>query len=182
MQVGLFLSGEGSRNRRNPAKIARFANIPTRAVQHCRPAADQVPHSLDRAPCRKRFRLATMLNHPAGRSVPTPNQGGLAMRASMLVVVLSALLLSGCFEGAQGPAGPAGPQGAAGPQGPTGPQGPAGPQGAPGSAGPQGEAGAQGPAGPQGVAGARGEAGPVGPKGEPGATGEPGPKGELGLK
>jgi hypothetical protein len=84
-----------------------------------------------------------------------------------------AVLLTGCSEGAQGPAGPAGPQGTAGPQGPTGAQGPLGP---PGPAGPQGNAGQQGPAGPQGMGGERGAAGPAGP---PGPKGEPGQAGAL---
>src|SRR5262245_64833946 len=35
MQVGLRVSAKGSRTPRNPAKIARFANTPTWAVQHC---------------------------------------------------------------------------------------------------------------------------------------------------
>jgi hypothetical protein len=94
------------------------------------------------------------------------------MRGLSVAIALSAsVLLTGCFEGAQGPAGPSGPQGVAGAQGPTGAQGPGGPAG---PAGPQGEAGQQGPAGPQGVRGERGEtgpAGPIGPKGEPGPAG-----------
>jgi Collagen triple helix repeat (20 copies) len=109
------------------------------------------------------------------------------MRGLSVIVALSAsMLLSGCFEGSQGPAGPSGPQGVAGAQGPTGAQGPAGPTG---PAGPQGEGGQQGPAGPQGVRGEAGTAGsagpsgppgPVGAKGEPGPAGPPGPKGEPG--
>jgi hypothetical protein len=96
------------------------------------------------------------------------------MRGLSIIVALSAaVLLTGCSEGAQGPAGPAGPQGTAGPQGPTGAQGPPGP---PGPAGPQGSAGQQGPAGPQGVGGERGAAGPAGP---PGPKGEPGQAGAL---
>ena len=101
---------------------------------------------------------------------------------SVIVALAASLLLSGCFEGSQGPAGPSGPQGVAGSQGPTGAQGPGGPTG---PAGPQGEGGQQGPAGPQGVRGEAGAAGPVGPAGPPGpigAKGEPGPAGPPGAK
>src|SRR4030095_4826813 len=37
MQVGLRVSGRARECSRNPAKIARFANTPTWAVQHCQP-------------------------------------------------------------------------------------------------------------------------------------------------
>jgi hypothetical protein len=111
-----------------------------------------------------------------------PEIRSIGMRRLSVVVALSAsVLLTGCFEGSQGPAGPSGPQGVAGAQGPTGGQGPGGPAG---PAGPQGEAGQQGPAGPQGVRGERGETGPPGPAGAPGERGEAGavgPKGEPGL-
>ena len=87
---------------------------------------------------------------------------------SALFALSAAVLLTGCFEGPQGSAGPqgtAGAVGAAGPRGEAGQQGAAGPQGA------RGEAGAPGPVGPPG---SRGETGPAGPKGD---RGEPAPAG-----
>jgi len=75
------------------------------------------------------------------------------------VLAAAALLLAGCFEGPQGPAGLTGPPGARGETGPAGP---------PGS---KGEPGPQGPAGPKGEAGSPGAVGPAGPKGEPGVAG-----------
>ena len=61
------------------------------------------------------------------------------MRLPLIVLAISAFMLAGCFEGPQGPPGPAGPPGAQGQAGPPGAQGPAGP------AGPQGPKGEQGP-------------------------------------
>jgi len=71
-------------------------------------------------------------------------------------LIAAALLLTGCFEGKQGPAGPKGDAGVAGPAGTKG------------DAGPAGAAGAAGPAGPAGVAGPAGPAGPKGDKGDAG--------------
>jgi Collagen triple helix repeat (20 copies) len=98
-------------------------------------------------------------------------------RLRVVLAFSSAVLLTGCFEGPQGPAGAAGPQGMAGIQGPSGAQGPAGPVG---PAGPRGDAGPQGPAGPQGVRGDAGTAGAAGPMGPKGEAGPMGPKGEAG--
>ncbi len=61
------------------------------------------------------------------------------MRVSTAVIALAvSLLLAGCFEGPQGPAGQ---QGAAGPPGPAGQQGVAGPIGPQGPPGPVGATG-----------------------------------------
>jgi len=87
----------------------------------------------------------------------------MTMRSILTACALAAsLLLSACFEGKQGPAGPQGApgaQGAAGPQGAPGSEGAIGPQG---SAGPQGTAGLQGPTGPTGSTGAKGDKGDKG--------------------
>jgi hypothetical protein len=72
------------------------------------------------------------------------------MRAAVLIVALSSLILAGC-EQKPGPAGPPGPQGQAGP---------AGAQGAVGPVGPKGDIG---PAGPAGTPGPKGDQGPSGP-------------------
>lgn len=69
-------------------------------------------------------------------------------------LVATAFLLAGCFEGPQGPAGPAGAKGDAGIPGLAG------------STGPKGDAG---PAGPKGD---KGDPGPKGDKGDPGAAGD----------
>jgi hypothetical protein len=84
-------------------------------------------------------------------------------KARLLVAFGAMLLLSGCFEGPQGPTGPVGPPGAAGPPGPLGAIGPAGPQGAGGPPGPPGPAGPVGQQGPTGAQGPKGEIGPAGP-------------------
>jgi Collagen triple helix repeat (20 copies) len=81
------------------------------------------------------------------------------MRVAILVVALiAAFSLTGCFEGPQGPQGP---------QGQAGPPGPQGPQGLPGVPGIAGRPGADGPTG---AVGATGPAGPAGPPGLPGPT------------
>jgi Collagen triple helix repeat (20 copies) len=92
-------------------------------------------------------------------------------RTKLLIACAAALLLAGCFEGKQGPTGPAGAQGPVGAQGPGGAQGPAGTVGPPGTVG---------PAGPTGPAGIQGPIGAQGPKGEPGPAGAPGPAGPGG--
>ena len=77
--------------------------------------------------CRCRSRFCP----PGARPGPSKS-----MRLSIVVVALVvAFSLAGCFEG---------PQGAQGPAGPTGPAGPAGPQGQ-GAPGPPGVAGPPGP-------------------------------------
>jgi hypothetical protein len=76
------------------------------------------------------------------------------MRAAVLIVALSSLILAGC-EQKPGPVGPPGPQGQAGP------------------------AGAQGAAGPAGL---KGDIGPAGPAGPPGPKGDLGPSAPIGLR
>jgi hypothetical protein len=64
---------------------------------------------------------------------------GASMRISLMIVaLLAAISLAGCFDG---PAGPAGPQVAAGPQGASGQKGDAGPIGPQGPPGPVGATG-----------------------------------------
>jgi hypothetical protein len=89
----------------------------------------------------------------------------------------AAFLLAGCFEGQQGPAGPAGAKGDAGLAGPPGPAGSPGPKGDPGPGGPRGDAGLAGPKGDAGPTGPKGDAGPAGAKGDAGPKGEQGPAG-----
>jgi hypothetical protein len=57
-----------------------------------------------------------------------------------IFILVLALVLVGCKEGAAGPVGAAGPAGPAGPVGPAGPEGPEGPAGPHGEPGPAGEA------------------------------------------
>jgi hypothetical protein len=97
-------------------------------------------------------------------------------KARLLVVFASLLLLTGCFEGPQGPTGPTGAQGPAGAAGPAGPAGERGPPG------PQGPAGPQGAAGPQGPAGAKGDRGEAGAAGPPGPAGPAAPAGAANLR
>jgi hypothetical protein len=56
----------------------------------------------------------------------------------VMIALVAAVSLAGCFDG---PTGPAGPQGAAGPQGPPGAKGDDGPPGPAGVAGPVGATG-----------------------------------------
>jgi len=91
------------------------------------------------------------------------------MRAfAAAVALIAAFSLTGCFEGAQGPAGPPGAAGSAGPQGAAGPPGPQGEKGLAGAVG------IAGPPGPAGAAGGVGPAGPPGPEGPPGSAGTAG--------
>ena len=103
-----------------------------------------------------------------------------AMRATMVMLALSGLVLAGCEQkagsqagqaqaeaqealaGSQAPTGslvakadpePQRPEGPPGPQGPAGPAGPPGPTGAGGGVGPAGPPGPAGPAGPAGTTG-----------------------------
>src|SRR5438094_1190390 len=202
MQVGLRVSGRARECSRNPAKIARFANTPTWAVQHCQPTP-MVGQPMPMASHTGLQPWATGSSESARRSLGRVDQRhtqsadydhqgrGPPMRASRLLIVAftATLLLSGCYEGARGPAGPAGAQGPVGPAGPAGARGPTGPEGSAGPAGPKGEKGDKGDkgdrgeAGPPGPAGGVGDAGPrgvTGPKGEPGAPGPPGPGGGIG--
>jgi len=97
------------------------------------------------------------------------DKGGNLMRAFAAAIALTAAIsLAGCFEGAQGPQGAAGPPGAQGTAGATGPQGEKGPSGPQGERGLPGPAGVAGPPGPAGAAGGVGPAGPAGPAGPPG--------------
>jgi hypothetical protein len=77
--------------------------------------------------------------------------------ACCIPMVIVGLILSGYFDGAEGPLGQKGP---VGPQGPVGSQGPEGPKG------PEGPLGQKGPVGPQGPVGSQGTVGPKGPSGD----------------
>ena len=103
----------------------------------------------------------------------------IGLNTRQLAQRLDDLINAGEFNGAPGPAGPAGPPGPTGPAGATGATGPAGATGAPGPAGPAGPKGDTGPAGPPG---SQGPAGPTGPTGPPGPTGSQGPAGPTGPR
>jgi hypothetical protein len=105
--------------------------------------------------CHLVTRLGTCSAQMASIPVVEFFSAGLAMKITLIAVVLLAFSLAGCGRdpgpkgepGAQGPAGPQGAQGiqgVAGTQGPAGAQGPQGPQGAPGDKGDKGDAGLTG--------------------------------------
>jgi Collagen triple helix repeat (20 copies) len=103
-------------------------------------------------------------------------------KARLIVALASLLLLTGCFEGPQGPTGSTGPQGPAGPQGTAGQRGQDGARGELGPVGPQGAAGTQGVKGEQGAKGDRGEQGPKGDRGEQGLPGQQGTAAQANIR